>query len=75
MSAQVNPIEDVTAKVSWTNLQLDKGLGGNADNTAFTSNADCYGTVATATFSIIETNKMDAIIRMYLHNRHRKNQK
>ena len=28
-----------------------------------------------AVLSIIETNKMDAIIRMYLHNRHRKNQK
>ncbi len=36
VSAQVNPIEDVTAKVSWTNLQLDKGLSGNAANTAFT---------------------------------------
>lgn len=36
VSAQVNPIEDVTAKVSWTNLRLDKELGGNAANTAFT---------------------------------------
>ncbi len=36
VSAQVNPIEDVTAKVSWTNLRLDKGLSGNATNTALT---------------------------------------
>jgi len=33
-----------------------------------------FGTFV-AVLSIIETNKMDAIIRMYLHNRHRKNQK
>ena len=36
VSAQVNPIEDVTAKVSWTNLRLDKGLSGNANNTGLT---------------------------------------
>ena len=36
VSAQVNPIEDVTAKVSWTNLRLDKGLSGNSANTAMT---------------------------------------
>jgi hypothetical protein len=33
-----------------------------------------FGTFV-AVLSIIETNKMDAIIRMYFHNRHRKNQK
>ncbi|MBI5023760.1 MAG: alginate export family protein [Candidatus Omnitrophica bacterium] len=36
VSAQVNPIEDVTAKVSWSNLRLDKGLRGNATNTTLT---------------------------------------
>jgi len=33
VSAQVNPIEDVTTKVTWTNLRLDKGLSGNGTNT------------------------------------------
>lgn len=36
VSAQVNPIEDVTAKVSWSNLRLDKGLSGNTANTTLT---------------------------------------
>ncbi len=36
LSAQVSPIEDVTTKVSWTNLQLDKGLSGNTANTTLT---------------------------------------
>jgi len=33
VSAQVNPIEDVTTKVTWTNLRLDKGLSGDGTNT------------------------------------------
>lgn len=36
VSAQVNPIEDVTAKVSWTNLRLDKELRGNTANSSLT---------------------------------------
>ena len=36
VSAQVNPIEDVTTKVTWSNLRLDKGLSGDSTNTALT---------------------------------------
>ncbi|MBI5149553.1 MAG: alginate export family protein [Candidatus Omnitrophica bacterium] len=65
LSAQVNPIEDVTTKVTWTNLRLDKGLSGNGANTTLTL-VQPDGTATTAMGVVVDEkeigNEVDATI-------------
>ena len=80
LSAQVNPIEDVTTKVSWSNLRLDKELrtgqtfailqpdGGGTAATGFKAGEDDLGNEidVTATYDYTEDVQFGANLGWYI---------